>query len=372
MISDLHLGAASGTDVLRRPAIREPLLDAVRDADRLVILGDGIELRDTPQRAVAELAGSLFADLGRALGPDGELVVVAGNHDHGLVAGWLDGRLATEPPGFLGLEQRFAPAEAGPLAAALAARAAPARVGLAYPGLWLRDDVLALHGHYGDVHTTVPTFERLAAGAMARFVTRLPEQGATSDDYEAVLAPLYAWLNALTQRRERTPMAAGAQTSARAWVALAGSNGGRRTPRDLAVHGGYLAAVGALNALGIGPLERRLGGASLRCGGLLAIREVLRRLGVDAPHVVWGHSHRPGPLPGDDPAEWRSPGGGSLHNTGSWVYQPHFVGGMPDGASPYWPGTAIVVEASGPPRVVSLLADRGHAELDVSPVRSPA
>lgn len=371
MISDLHLGATSGADVLRRPAVREPLMAAVRDADRLVILGDGLELRDRPQRDVVELAGSLFADLGRALGRDGELVLVAGNHDHGLVAGWLDGRLVTRPPGSLGLEQRFAPAEAGPLAAALAERAAPARVGMAYPGLWLRDDVFALHGHYGDLHTTVPTFERLAAGAMARFVAHLPGDGATPDDYEAVLAPIYAWLHALTQRREETPVAAGAQASARAWVALAGSDGGRRTPQALATHGGYLAAVSALNALGIGPLDRRLSGQALRRGGVNAIREVLRRLGVDAPHVVWGHSHRPGPLAADDPAEWRT-AGGTLHNTGSWVYQPHFVGGAPAGSSPYWPGTAVVVEAAGPPRIVRLLADRGHAELDVSPPRSQA
>jgi hypothetical protein len=362
VISDLHLGAASGADVLRRPELREPLLAQVRQVDRLVLLGDGVELRDRPQRDVGRIAGSLYRDLGRALGPDGELVMVAGNHDHGLVAGWLDGRLVTEPTGFLGLEQSFAPADAGPLARALAEHAAPARVRMAYPGLWLREDVFALHGHYGDLHSTVPTFERLAAGTMARFVARLPPEGATPDDYETVLAPIYAWLHALTQRRDRTPVNAGAQASARAWVALAGSDGGRRSPRALAMHGGYLAGVTALNALGIGPLDRRLSGDALRRGGLHAIREALRRLGVEAPHVIWGHSHRPGPLPADDAAEWRSAAGGSLHNTGSWVFQPHFVGADAAG-SPYWPGTAVLLEDSGPPRLLRLLADRSRAEL---------
>ncbi len=128
--------------------------------------------------------------------------MVAGNHDHGLVAGWIDGRLETEPSGFLGLEQYLEPAEAGPLAAVLAGHAAPARVRVAYPGLWLREDVYAIHGHYADLHATVPTFERLATGAMARWVVRLPEAGAAPDDYEAVLAPLYAWMSALTQRSE--------------------------------------------------------------------------------------------------------------------------------------------------------------------------
>ena len=60
---------------------------------------------------------------------------------------------------------------------------------VAYPGIWLRDDVYAIHGHYSDLHTTVPTFERLAAGAMARWVVHLPEDDATADAYEAALAP---------------------------------------------------------------------------------------------------------------------------------------------------------------------------------------
>ena len=48
----------------------------------------------------------------------------------------------------------------------------PARVRAAYPGVWLREDVYATHGHYLDRHTTVPMFERLGAGAMARIVRR--------------------------------------------------------------------------------------------------------------------------------------------------------------------------------------------------------
>src|SRR3954453_17418318 len=152
VVSDLHLGSSRHTDLVRQPDLRAPLLDAVRGAARLVILGDGVELRDRPKRDVAELAAPVFRDLGEALGPDGELVIIAGNHDHGLVAGWIDGRLETEPSGFLRLEQHLEPGEAGPLAAALAGFARPARVRVAYPGLWLRDDVYAIHGHYADVH----------------------------------------------------------------------------------------------------------------------------------------------------------------------------------------------------------------------------
>ena len=248
MISDLHLGASTRADLLRRAELREPLIEAVRDVDRVVILGDGLELRDGPQRDVLGLAAPLYEDLGRALGPDRELLMLGGNHDHGLVAGWIDGRLETEPAGFLGLEQHIEPAEAGPLATTLAGHAGPAKVRFVYPGIWLREDVYAIHGHYADLHATVPTFERLATGAMARWVVRLPEDGATPDDYEAVLAPIYAWMSALTQRGDRAVMSAGAGASSRAWVALAGEGRRSHPLRAAALGAGYAAASGPASA----------------------------------------------------------------------------------------------------------------------------
>jgi hypothetical protein len=362
VISDLHLGTASGKDLLRRAELRAPLVEALAGADRLVVLGDGLELREAPHRDAAELAAPFLADVGAALGPEGELLMLAGNHDHGLVAGWIDARLQSEPSGFLGLSEPVEPAAAGRLAQRIRELVAPARLALAYPGAWLRDDVFALHGHYVDLHSTVPTFERLAAGAMARWVVRLPEEGARPDDYEAALAPLYAFLHQLTQRSDHGAISAGAGASARAWVALAGKGRARHPVRAAALGTGYLAAVAALNALGLGPVDRDLSGASLRRGGLRGIREVLRRLGVTAPHVLFGHTHRSGPWPRDDPGEWLTDAGSRVVNTGSWVYQPHFLSDTPN-ASPYWPGTAVVVEDEGPPQLIRLLGDRGHAEL---------
>ena len=233
---------------------------------------------------------------------------------------------------------------------------------VAYPGVWLRDDVYAIHGHYADMHTTVPTFERLAAGAMARWVVPLPPDGATPDDYEAALSPLYAWMHALTQRsghdaRERRAPAPRRARGSRSAAAAAGA-----PVRTAALGAGFAAAVAAVNRLGLGPVDRDLTGAGLRRGYLRGFGEVVRRLGVRAPHVVWGHSHRSGPWPGDDLAEWTTHAGGRLHNTGSWVYQPHFLTPEPNG-SPYWPGTAVLIEESGPPELVRLLGERGHAEL---------
>jgi hypothetical protein len=182
------------------------------------------------------------------------------------------------------------------------------------------------------------------------------------DDYETVLAPIYAWMLALTQRSRNGVVKAGSRSSARAWVLLAGEGRGRRPVRSLAMTAGFKATVKALDLAGLGPLRAELSGPALRQGYLHAMGEVTRRLGITADHVVFGHTHRSGPWPRDDLAEWRTPAGAALVNTGSWSYQPHFVAGPP-GASPYWPGTAVVVEDAGPPRLVRLLGDRGHAEL---------
>src|SRR5215216_6158924 len=234
VVSDLHLGTTKRADLLRRADLRAPLLEAIADVDRFVILGDGLELREAAHRDAIETAGPLFAEVGEALGPDKEFLMLAGNHDHGIAAGWIDARLQSEPSGFLGLEQRFAPEDAGPLARRLAETARPAKLRFAYPGIWLRDDVYAIHGHYSDVHATVPTFERLAAGSMARYVARLPERGATPDDYEAVLSPLYAWLHALTQRADHTFVSVGSSASAGTYAKLTASDRHKR-PRTLAL-----------------------------------------------------------------------------------------------------------------------------------------
>lgn len=367
VISDLHLGSSSGCDLLRRAELRAPLIEALEGIDRLVILGDVLELREVPVRRAADHAEEALQDIGNALGPDGELVLVGGNHDHGLVAPWLDARLY-DPDGSpgLGLEQRFTPAEAGPLAQRLAEAAGPVRTIMAYPGIHLRPDVYAIHGHYSDLHTTVPTFERLAAGAMNRFAARVPDAGATPDDYEAVLAPLYAWMLAHAQRDEKAIISAGAGFSARAWETLTKRDGRTNFVKYAGLSAAYVAAIALVNQIGLGPIRGDLSGKALRQGGLHGMREAIRRLGIDVPHVIWGHSHRAGPFPDDDRSEWTTPQGTRLHNTGSWTYQRHFLSGGPN-ESPYWPGTAIVVGPEGPPVLRRLLGDRGHAQLAPPP-----
>jgi hypothetical protein len=89
--------------------------------------------------------------------------------------------------------------------------------------------------------------------------------------------------------------------------------------------------------------------------------EVVARLRIEARHVIFGHTHRSGPLPGDDANEWRLAGGGGLLNTGSWVYESMYVDRQ--WGSPYWPGGAVAVEDGGDPSFMRLLDGVDAAEL---------
>ncbi|MCW3025946.1 MAG: hypothetical protein JWM29_1378, partial [Solirubrobacterales bacterium] len=136
IVSDLHLGTLSGADLLRRPELRSVLLDAVAAVDRVVLLGDVLELRHGPMRDAMNAARPVFVDLGKALAGR-ELILTAGNHDHALVEPWLALRGEEDEPPPLGVEQLLEPAQVSPAFARIADWAAPARVSVAYPGLWV-------------------------------------------------------------------------------------------------------------------------------------------------------------------------------------------------------------------------------------------
>jgi hypothetical protein len=370
IVSDLHLGGLSGVDVLRRPELRAPLLAELADVDRLVLLGDVLELRHGPPHEALAAARPFFEDVGRALAGR-ELVVTAGNHDHLLVTSWLDARALHEPEP-LCLEQLFAPAEGSAMLAQIAEWAAPARVSGAYPGLWVRPDVYAMHGHFLDCHLTIPTLERLGVGAMGRLLERPADTLATVDGYEAVTAPIYAWRDAMARYARTGPALNGIATT-NAWRALGGSGGSESNGsvgtlstlaqrlRRRAIAGGFPLAIGAMNRARLGPVSANISLVELRRAGLRAVGEVAARLDLGDAHVVFGHTHRAGPLPGDDAQEWLGRGGARLVNSGSWIYDVSFASAP--GESPYWPGTCVVVQDKGPPVLKRLLMDRTHAEL---------
>jgi Calcineurin-like phosphoesterase len=366
IVSDLHLGSAAGADVLRRPAPREALGAALEGVERLVLLGDVLELRHGPRRDALTGARPFFEELGRTFA-DREVVIVAGNHDHALVEAWLRRHGELHPrPEPLGVEQRFDAHQASSMVATLAEWASPARVCAAYPGLWLREDVYVTHGHYLDCHLTVPTMERLGIAATGRFLRRPTDSLANVDDYEAVTSPVFAWIDAIA-RQAPTGSALNGQSTVQIWRALGGdgaggAGGGKGNLKTKALAGAFPVAVAALNRLGVGRFSADVSGGELRRAGLRGMGEVARRLGLGDAHVVFGHTHRAGPLPGDDPGEWIAPSGARLVNAGCWTYDHHFLGEGSQ-ANPYWPGGAVIVDDDGPPRLMRLLEGLGVEQL---------
>jgi calcineurin-like phosphoesterase family protein len=385
LISDLHLGSVSGSDLIRSPELRAPLLELASAADRVVLLGDVLELRHGPPREALAAARAFFEDLARALG-EGEVIVVAGNHDHALLEPWLEQRTEEEAVPPLSVAQVIAPADASPMLARIAEWLSPVPLRAAYPGLWVRDDVYATHGHYLDCHLTVPTLERLSVGAMGRLLGRPASEFARVEDYEAVTAPVYAWRDAVA-REARTGDALNGTATLRAWRALGGSRNSSARDGDLtrgaqvaarlrtrALVAAFPLAVAALNRAGVGPLRAEISATELRRAGLRAMGEVAARLGLGDAYVVFGHTHRAGPMAGDDELEWRgaelTPGavagadgrGARLVNAGCWTFDTVFITDTP-GESPYWPGSCVLVEDSGPPQLERLLLDRSHEQL---------
>lgn len=357
----------------------------------MVLLGDVLEMRHGPLRDSMAAARPFFEELGRVLAGR-ELVLVAGNHDHGLIEPWLGRRSAGAGAEPLGVAQVMHPGEASGEYEQIAEWAAPARTLVAYPGLWVRPDVYATHGHFLDCHLTVPTLERLSVAAMGRLMRRPPESLRTPADYESLGAPMFAWRDAVA-RDAPTGAVLNGMATYHAWRALSGSTepepvtadaegefapvarvdairraaagaarGAGRRAASRTLSAGFPVAVGALNRLGLGPLRADISPGELRRAGLQAMGEVAAVLGLEDAHVIFGHTHRPGPLDGDELSEWVGRGGARLWNTGSWTYAAVFLGDGPR-RSPYWPGTGVIVEETGDPRVVSLLTDRTRGQL---------
>jgi predicted phosphodiesterase len=367
VISDLHLGSGGGVDILSRAEIREPLARRLAEIDRLVLLGDVIELRDRPLAEALDVSRPTLEALGEIAG-SAEIVIVPGNHDHHLIEPWLQAR-ALEPAPPLGLEQVGDP-DTGPLGE-VASAMAPARVRFAYPGLWLRDDVYATHGHYLDRHLTIPTLERLGVAMVERLLAtdpggpdplEPPADGADpvgADEYERVLFPIYAFLFGLAQAAvgER---AGGADPSLRIWRLLSG--GQTRAARMRSWLLGSVAlpgAIGVANRLGLGPVGSDLSPRAITRAGIAAMGTVVERLAISADHVIFGHTHRRGPLRSDP--GWTA-GDASLWNTGSWVHTATLLG-RTAAESPYWPGTVAIVGDDGPPLLDHVLDDLSRAEL---------
>lgn len=353
VISDLHLGALNDADMLRRPGALERLIAALEGADRVVLLGDTLELRERPVAALLELVRPLFERLAPALAGK-RITLVPGNHDHQLGQPWLArGQVAGRP---LGSENEWpvAAGEADGPAGVLASWLPRSEVTLAYPGLRLEGGTYATHGQYLDLYLTVPRVESIAASVVARIGGRTADCS-SAGDFEAVVAPIYGFHAGMAEGASGAALARGATVSRSVWSRATGNG---RVGRLLVGRVTIPAAVATLNRLKIGRFNATLNGEELRRAGLLAMGRVAETLAPGAEHVLFGHTHRAGPLPGDDWAEWTTLSGTRLWNSGNWYLESAFVRGMAE-RSPYWPGTVVWLEPGRAPRIENAL--RGYA-----------
>jgi predicted phosphodiesterase len=336
VVSDLHLGARLARDVLRRADALEALLDAADGVDRLVLLGDVVELLEGRPARAMEIAEPVLRALGARLGHDREVVLVPGNHDAALVRPWLRAR------GGPGAVDARIPPDATALLGRVTGWLHPARVEVRYPGVWLSERQWATHGHYLNRHLVPESGFGLARGLLRR----LPRDRVTPDDYERATRVRLTRVAALLTRWLPRPLAA-------AWDDLA------EVVRAATMPGIQRRVLRRRFA----PLTALLLGLQMRRASIPALARVVHRLGVDADWVVFGHVHRCGPLPGDDLRRWRGPAGRPrIANTGSWVYEPLLLHRARP-PHPYWPGGAIQLEDGAEPRAVGLLDHLGAAAL---------
>ena len=61
-------------------------------------------------------------------------------------------------------------------------------------------------------------------------------------------------------------------------------------------------------------------------------------------------------LPGDEAAEWTTLSGTRLWNSGCWMLEGAFIRDSGE-RSPYWPGTVLLLDGEGPPRLENALRD---------------
>lgn len=360
LISDLHLGAASRADVLRRAPIRERLIEATADVDRLVLLGDVVELRDLPLGRSLEAARPFFEAIGAAFAGR-EIVYVPGNHDHRMLGQWLE-RPAANEDGERSVELDGVVSSPHPALHSIAGWLGDARLEVRYPGVWVRDDVYATHGHYLDSHVTLPTVERLTVAAVDRLGGVPTGQRASAHDYEAVHAPIYDLAFNLAQGgRSLTGRGDGKPPAMRIWELVGGASGRARTIQGLVLGSALIpATLRGLERAGFGSFGRDFSTGEIGRAGVAAMHVVVERLGIDAEHVIFGHIHRRGSLLIDDGRGAGDPiwtrNGITLHNAGNWMYAEGLLGrAIPQ--SPFWPGSMVVVPDEGPPELVELLAD---------------
>jgi UDP-2,3-diacylglucosamine pyrophosphatase LpxH len=384
ILSDLHLGAAHGDDLLRYPFFCNLLREQLDGIDHIVLLGDILDLRFQQLEEALLIATPFLTMLGNVLrsARHPRVTYIPGNHDHHYAVRLMEAeqeqaiesgepyrfRQVIAPPHFF-LSRQLARMIGGGVAVRLA---------YFYDTLNSSEGKMLLtHGHYLDLHLgTAPA--RLLSLVQATIAAAGQTVEALSPDlYEAILRPQYEVLHWIGQ----SP--GGGQIQSRIYERLRG--GAPASTRLSQIRQAALrraASVGTRVGVALAEtLANRLikGGLSLTSPAReaqaeetihafnLTLEALEPYLPSDIHYVIFGHTHRPGPLDNVDlPDRWKVKLRDQqtlVMNSGSWLYDAGKAR-RSDYHPQRWPGTFILIPEQGPPRLVETLADFSREELE--------
>ena len=224
-------------------------------------------------------------------------------------------------------------------------------VSVAYPGLRLRPDVYATHGHYLDLPLTVPRIESVIASGMAR-VTGRGRDLRSAAEYEAALGPMYAFFGGLAEAMSGPTLKRSGSLSRNVWQRANGrSRAGlaaahaRRHPRRRGRAQPARRGPARARHLRRGPAPRR---ARRHAQGGRGAR-ARRRPRDLRPHPPARDRCPATTRPNGPPPRARASGTAAAGATSrrSWDRPAH--------PGPYWPGTLVRLDDAGPPRIENVL-----------------
>ena len=313
---------------VRRPAraarARRAAARALDGVDRLVLLGDMLELRHGParealaarragpaRRSARRWARRRGRDRRRQPRPRARRALARAGRAPRRRAAAARARGARRP------------AAAASSLARVASALAPARVAVAYPGVWLRDDVYATHGHYLDVHIDRAD----ASSAWPPGVDGAAWPAPVPDARRAARRGLRGGARARstrgsTRRAQTTPPRPAAGRQRRLDARVAGARRAPAAPQPLRCARcapAFAAAIAGAQPRRPRPAAaRHLTGPALRRAGLRGARRGRASGSASTPRTSSSATPTaPGPLPDDAPGEWRTPVGHAAVNTGS-------------------------------------------------------
>lgn len=384
ILSDLHLGAAHGDDLLRYPYFCNVLREQLDGIDHIVLLGDILDLRFQRLEDALLLATPFLAMLGDALrgARQPRVTYIPGNHDYHYAGRLIEAEQerAIEAGEAFSLGQVVAPPDffLSRQLARLIGNDVEVRFAYFYDVLESAEGpILLIHGHYLDLHLGAAPARLLSLLQASIAAAGQTFTGLSPDLYEAILRPQYELLHWIGQ----SP--GGGQIQSRIYERLRGGappSTRLRQIRRAALRGA--ASVGGRVGVALAEtLANRIvkGGLSLTSpareaqteAAIYAFNLSLQELEPYLPRgmrsIIFGHTHRPGPLEEVDTLDdWKVRLHGQetiVMNSGSWLYDSGKAR-RADERPQRWPGTFILIPNQGPPRLVQVLAGFSVEEVE--------